>query len=57
MFDECLKLLFDGHVKIDNGGLGKSSIQFNEDDGDEMIADVFWSAMVNEGDDCNDNRL
>ena len=30
LFVELLMLLFDGHVKADNGGLGKSSIQFNE---------------------------
>ena len=47
-------LLFDGHVKTDDGGLGKLSIQFNEDDGDETMADVIWSAMINAGDDCND---
>ena len=40
MFIELLMLLFDGHVKADNGCLGMSSIQFNEDDGDEMMADV-----------------
>ena len=49
-------LLFNGCVKTDDGSLGKSSIQFNEDDGDKMIADVIWSAMINEGDDCDDNR-
>ena len=55
MFVELLMLLFDGCVKTDNNGLGKSSIQFSEDDGDEMMADVIWSTMINEGDDC-DNR-
>ena len=50
-------LLFDGHVKADNGGLGKLSIQFNEDDGNKTMADVIWSAMIDEGDDCDDNRL
>ena len=30
------------------------SIQFNEDDGDEMMADVIWRAMIDGGDDCND---
>ena len=50
-------LLFNGCVKTDNGGLGKLSIQFNEDDRDEMMADVIWSAMIDEGDDCDDNRL
>ena len=54
MFIKLLILVFDGHVKTDNGSLGKSSIQFNEDDGDEMMADVIWSAMINEGDDCDD---
>ena len=56
MFVELLMLLFDGRVKADDGSLGKSAIQFNEDDGDEMMADVIWSAMIDEGDDCNDNR-
>ena len=56
MFVELLMLLFNGCVKADDGGLGKSSIQFNEDDGVEMMADVILSAMINEGDDCNDNR-
>ena len=40
MFVELLMLLFDGCVKADNGGLGMLSIQFNEDVGDEMMADV-----------------
>ena len=52
---ELLLLLLNGHVKTDDGSLGKSSIQFNEDDGDKTMADVIWSAMINEGDDCNDN--
>ena len=51
---ELLMLLFDGRVETDDGGLGKSLIQFNEDDGDEMMADVIWSAMIDEGDDCNE---
>ena len=55
MFVELLILLFHGHVKTDDGGLGKLSIQFNEDDGDEMMADIIWSAMIDEGDGCNDN--
>ena len=54
---ELLMLLFDGRVETDDGGLGKSLIQFNEDDGDKTMADVIWGAMINEGDDCNDNRL
>ena len=49
-------LLFDGRVKTDDGGLGKLLIQCNEDDGDEMMADVIWSAMIDEGADCDDNR-
>ena len=57
MFVELLMLLFNGHVKADDGGLGKSSIQFNEDDGDKMMADEIWSAMIDEGSDCNDNSL
>ena len=56
MFVELLMLLFNGRVKTDNGSLGKLLIQFNEDDGDESMADVIWSAMINEGDDCDDNR-
>ena len=31
-----------------------SMIQFNEDVGDETMADVTSSAMINEGDDCDD---
>ena len=54
MFIKLLMVLFDGHVKTDDGGLRKSSIQFNEDDGDKTMADVIWSAMIDEGDDCND---
>ena len=50
-------LLFDGCVKADNGSLGKSLIQFNEDDRDKTMADVIWSAMIDEGNDCDDNRL
>ena len=56
LFIELLILLFDGHVKADDGGLGKSLIQFNEDVVDKMMADVIWSAMINEGNDCDDNR-
>ena len=50
-------LLFDGHVWTDDGGLGMSTIvtiQFNENVGDETIADVTSSAMIDEGDDCDD---
>ena len=28
----------------------------NEDVEDKMVADVIWSAMINEGDDCDDIR-
>ena len=56
MFIELLILLFDGHVKADDGSLGKSLIQFNEDVVDKMMADVTWSAMINEGNDCDDDR-
>ena len=49
-------LLFGGRVKTDDGSLGKLLIQCNEDDGDKMMADVIWSAMIDEGDDCDDNR-
>ena len=31
-----------------------STIQFKEDVGDEMMADVTSSAMIDEGDDCDD---
>ena len=54
---KLLMLLFNGCVKTDNGGLGKSSIQFNEDVGDKTMADIIWSGMIDEGDDCNDIRL
>ena len=47
-------LLFDGHVWTDDGGLGMSRIQFNEDVGDETMADVTSSAMIDEGHDCDD---
>ena len=40
LFVELLMLLFNGHVKANDGGLGKLSMQFNDDDGDGMIADV-----------------
>ena len=30
------------------------TIQFKEDVGDEMMADITSSAMINEGDDCDD---
>ena len=47
-------LLFDGLIWTDDGGLGKSTKQFNEDVGDETMADVTSSAMIDEGDDCDD---
>ena len=56
MFVELLMLLFDGRVKADDGGLGKLSMQFNEDVGDEMMADIMWSSMIDDGDDCDDYR-
>ena len=34
--------------------MGKSTKQFNEDVGDETMADVTSSAMIDEGDDCDD---
>ena len=40
MVIKLLMLLFNGHVNADDGGLGMLSIQFNEDVGDEMMADV-----------------
>ena len=57
LFVELLMLLFDGCVKADDGGLGKLSMQFNEDVGDEMMADIMWSSMIDDGDDCDDYRL
>ena len=30
-------------------------MQLNEDDGNETLTDVIWSAMINEGDDCDEN--
>ena len=54
MFIKLLMLLFDGHVKAVDGGLGKLLIQFKEDVGVEMMADIIWSAMIDEGDDCDD---
>ena len=47
-------LLFDGRVKADDGGLGKSSRQFKEDVGVKTMADVMLSAMIDEGSDCDD---
>ena len=50
-------LLFNGRVWTDDGGLGMLTIQFNEDVGNETMADIIWGAMINEGDDFDDNRL
>ena len=52
-----MKLLFDGLIWTDDGGLGKLSMHPKEDVEDEAVADVIWSAMINEGNDCDDNRL
>ena len=49
-----LKLLFDGLIWTDDGGLWRLSMHPNEDVEDEAVADVIWSAMINEGDDCDD---
>ena len=35
-------LLFDGRIWTDDRGLGVLTIQFNEDVGDKMMADVIW---------------
>ena len=57
MFIELLMLLFDGLVWMDDGGLGMSMKQFNEDVGDETMADITSSAMIDEGNDCDDFDL
>ena len=31
-------------------------MQLNEDDGDKTLADVIWSAVIDEGNDCDENR-
>ena len=49
-------LLFDSLIWTDNGGLGKLSMHPNEDVEDEVVADIIWSAMIDEGNDCNDIR-
>ena len=54
LFVELLMLLFDGLVWTDDGGLGKLSMHQNEDVEDEVVADVTSSAMIDEGDDCDD---
>ena len=51
-----MMLLFDGLVWTDDGGLGKLSMHPNEDVEDEVVADVIWGAMIDEGNDYNDNR-
>ena len=56
LFVELLMLLFNGLIQTDDGSLGRSLMQLNEDDGDKMLADVIWSAMINEGNDCDENR-
>ena len=38
-----------------DGSLGKLSMHPNEDVEDEAVADVICSAMIDEGNDCNDN--
>ena len=47
-------LLFDGLILTDNGGLGKLSMHLNEDVEDKVVADIILSAMIDEGDDCDD---
>ena len=47
-------LLFDGLIWTDDGGLGKLSMHPNEDVEDKVVADVISSAMIDEGDDCDD---
>ena len=54
LFVELLMLLFDGLIWMDDGGLGKLSMHPNEDVEDEVVADVISSAMIDEGDDCDD---
>ena len=54
LFIELLMLLFDGLIWTDDGGLGKLSMHPNEDVEDKVVADVISSAMINEGDDCDD---
>ena len=49
-------LLFNGLVWTDDGGLGKLSMHLNEDVEDEVVADIIWGAMIDEGDDCDDFR-
>ena len=41
-------------VRLHDGGLGMSMKQFNEDVGDKTMADITSSAMIDEGDDCDD---
>ena len=54
LFVKLLMLLFDGLIWTDDGGLGKLSMHPNEDVEDEVVADVILSAMIDEGDDCDD---
>ena len=54
LFVELLMLLFDSLIWTDDGGLGKLSMHLNEDVEDEVVADVISSAMIDEGDDCDD---
>ena len=39
---------------MEDRGLGKLSMHPNEDVEDEVVADVISSAMIDEGDDCDD---
>ena len=39
---------------MDDGGLGKLSMHPNENVEDEVVADVISSAMIDEGNDCDD---
>ena len=54
MFVKLLMLLFNGFVCTDDGGLGKLSMHPNEDVEVEAVADIMLSAMIDEGDDCDD---
>ena len=53
LFVELLMLLFDGLIWTDDGGLGKLSMHPNKDVEDEVVADIISSAMIDEGDDCD----
>ena len=54
MFVKLLMLLFDGFIRTDDGGVGKLSMHPNEDVEDEAVADIMLSAMIDEGDDCDE---